>query len=220
MKRKLLIVGTGPFAEIAALYFNDYSNYDIIGFACHSKFRNSSQIHGRDLFAIEDLPKIASPDLSEVFIAIGYGKMNQMRESVFLEMAEKGYTFANFIHPSVRVWANTVIGRNVFIFEDNTIQPFTTIGDNTVLWSGNHIGHHSKIGDHCFISSHVVISGNCHVGRNVFMGVNATLHDSLTIGDYCLIGAGAIISKDTKAREVFVPIATKPFPKSSAEIGF
>ena len=32
-----------------------------------------------------------------------------------------------------------------------------------MLWSGNHIGHHTTIDDHCFITSHVVISGNVNV---------------------------------------------------------
>ena len=52
------------------------------------------------------------------------------------------------------------IGENCFIFEANVIQPFVRIGDNVVMWSGNHIGHDSTIGSHCFIASHAVISGN------------------------------------------------------------
>ena len=67
------------------------------------------------------------------------------------------------------------------MFEDNTIQPFARIGDDVILWSGNHIGHHSTIGDHCFITSHVVVSGNVHVGERSFIGVNATLRNSITI---------------------------------------
>src|SRR5690606_11663854 len=99
-------------------------------------------------------------------------------------------------------------------------QPFTSIGSNTILWSGNHVGHHSSIGDHCFIASHVVVSGSCRVENNVFIGVNATLHDSTVIAEECLVGAGAIITKDTKPKEVFVPTATKAFPKNSDQIGF
>ena len=49
--------------------------------------------------------------------------------------------------------------RKLFYLEDNTIQPYTKIGDNCVLWSGNHIGHHSTIEDHSIITSHACISG-------------------------------------------------------------
>ena len=72
----------------------------------------------------------------------------------------------------------------------------TSVGNNTILWSGNHIGHHSKIGNNCFISSHVVISGNCIVGDNTFIGVNSSIADRTNIGKSCFIGMGVNITKD------------------------
>ena len=103
---------------------------------------------------------------------------------------------------------------NVFIFEDNTIQPFTTIGNNTIMWSGNHLGHHSTIGNHCFISSHVVISGACKLGNNIFIGVNSTLHDCVSLGDECLVGGGCC-AMSTKPKSVYVVKSTPIFPKTS-----
>ena len=76
------------------------------------------------------------------------------------------------------------------------MQPFVRLGDNVILWSGNHIGHHSAIGSHCFISSHVVISGGVDIGESCFLGVNSTLANNLKIGRDCLIGAGALVTRD------------------------
>src|SRR5918993_63663 len=87
----------------------------------------------------------------------------------------KGYTPASYISPRAFVWRNAVIGEHCFIFEDNVVQPFVTIGDNVVLWSGNHVGHHSRVGSHTFVSSHVVISGFVEVGESTFLGVNASI---------------------------------------------
>ena len=220
MKKRLVIVGTGLFAEVACSYFEELSDYQVVAFACHESHKIADEVYGRRLLAIENLAQYYAPLDIEVFIAIGYGEMNKMRQRVYEEMKERGYRRTTFVHPNVRIWNSSTVGDNAFIFEDNTIQPFATIGNNTVLWSGNHVGHHSNIGDHCFISSHVVISGSCTVGNNVFIGVNATLHDSITIGDECLIGAGAIISKSTEPKSVYVPHATKVFPKTSDQIGF
>ena len=220
MIKKLVIVGTGLFAEVAKAYFEEFTQYKVIAFACHEKYKNSDSIYGCDLYSIEGLTHKLPPSEHHVFVAIGYGKMNKIRQMVYEEMKSHGYQCTNFIHPTVKIWGSTVLGDNVFIFEDNTIQPFTSIGSNTILWSGNHVGHHSSIGDHCFIASHVVISGSCRVKNNVFIGVNATLHDSIVIAEECLVGAGAIITKDTKPKEVFVPTATKAFPKNSDQIGF
>lgn len=220
MTKDLIIVGTGLFAEVACAYFEELAGREVIAFACHQTFKNSDEIYGRCLIAIEDLVRHTDPNGVEVFVAIGYGRMNSVRQRVYEELKLSGFHCATFVHPEVKIWDSATIGDNVFIFENNTIQPFTSIGDNTIVWSGNHVGHHSVIGRHCFISSHVVISGSCKVGDNVFLGVNSTIHDGISIGDRCLIGAGAIISRTTDAESVYVPVATKVFPKTSEEVGF
>jgi len=220
MKKKLIIVGTGLFAEVSKEYFNAFSEYEVIGFTCHKDYLEKETIQNLSVFAIEDLQDKFPPEEVHVFVAIGYKNMNKMRESIYLEMCDKGYTCATFIHPNVKIWDSTEIKDNVFIFEDNTIQPFSKIGSNTMLWSGNHVGHHSEIGNNCFISSHVVISGSCKVKDNVFIGVNSTIRDSITIEKETLIGAGALIMKNTKEKEVYAPSPTKTFPKNSEEIGF
>ena len=62
------------------------------------------------------------------------------------------------------------------------IQPNVRIGNDVILWSGNHIGHDSTIEDHCFIASHAVISGNVTIGEPYcFVGVNATFRDGVTV---------------------------------------
>lgn len=220
MKPQLIIVGTGLFAEVVQCYFDELSPYEVIGFACHKAFKQEDAVRGLPLHALEDLHLVHPPGSVTLFVAVGYKQMNRTRQKVYTELKSAGYTFATFVHPAIKLWDSVSLGENVFIFEDNTIQPFTKIGNNTILWSGNHIGHHTSVGDHCFISSHVVISGSCTVGNNVFIGVNATFHDGLTIGDECLIGAGAVISKSTNPKEVFVPVSTKPFHKNSDEVGF
>jgi sugar O-acyltransferase (sialic acid O-acetyltransferase NeuD family) len=219
-KQKIIIIGTGPQAQIARDYFVEFSNYNILGFACHNQFKESDEIYGMPLIAIEDLLDKYSPDDTEAFVAIGYKNMNKMRQSVYEEIKSLGFRLASFIHPRATISATAEFGDNVFIFEENTIQSYVKIGNNTVLWSGNHIGHHSSIGNHCFISSHVVVSGSCKIGNNVFVGVNATFHDSLEVADECLIGAGTLITKSTKAKEVFLASRTKPFPKDSEALGF
>tara|TARA_Y100000588_G_C14195902_1_gene900179 strand:+ start:742 stop:1413 length:672 start_codon:yes stop_codon:yes gene_type:complete len=219
-KKKLIIIGTGPQAQIARDYFADYSSYEIIGFACHSDFKESDSIYGLPLMVIEELLDNCSPDKTEAFVAIGYKNMNKIRQAVYEEIQNLGFSLASFIHPRATISDTAEFGDNVFVFEENTIQSYVKIGSNTVLWSGNHIGHHSVIGNHCFISSHVVVSGSCKIGNNVFVGVNATFHDSLSIADECLVGAGTLITKNTKPKEVFLASRTKPFPKDSESLGF
>ena len=98
------------------------------------------------------------------------------------------------------------------------IQPFVKIGNNVVVWSGNHIGHHAVIGDHCFITSHVVISGGTVIGDSCFLGVNATIRDHITIAPSTVIGAGAIIMKDTQEEDVYIAPKTEKAGRKSSEL--
>lgn len=220
MKKKLIIVGTGLLAEVARVYFEKYTEHVVEGFACHAQFKLTESVHGLPLYELELLSQYCPPGSYDVFVAIGYRKMNQLRQTAYEEVKALGYTCPTFIHPDVHIWPSTSVGDNVLLLEDNTIQPFTAIGNNTILWSGNHIGHHSRVGDHCFISSHVVVSGNCAVGNNVFIGVNATLRDGVKVLDETLVGAGALIMKDTTFRGVYIPEGTDAHRVPSNKLRF
>src|SRR5262249_56266907 len=122
----------------------------------------------------------------------------------------RGYSLVSYVSSRCTYLSDRQPGENCFILEDNTIQPFVTIGNDVTLWSGNHIGHDSTIDDHCFVSSHVVISGHVHVGSHSFIGVNATIRNSITIAPRTLIGAGAIVMKDTIDRGADLPPPAQP----------
>ena len=151
-----------------------------------------------------------------MFVAVGYAKLNTLRETFCGAARAKGYKLLSYVCSKATQWGATEIGDNVFVFEDNTLQPFTSIGDGTIVWSGNHIGHHSRIGKYCMITSHVVVSGHCRIGDRCFMGVNSAIADSVSIGDDNLIGAGAVIEKNTGPREVYMPERLKKFAKDSS----
>jgi len=93
------------------------------------------------------------------------------------------------------------------------------IGNNVVIWSGNHFGHDVEIGDHSWISSHVVISGGVKIGDESFVGVNATFRDNIKIGSKCIIGAGALILNNAEDKAVYIAQPTKPYPMDSDKFG-
>jgi UDP-3-O-[3-hydroxymyristoyl] glucosamine N-acyltransferase len=116
-----------------------------------------------------------------------------------------GFRPASYVSSRAFVWPNVKLGEHCFVFEDNTVQPFVTIGDNVVLWSGNHIGHHSIIEPNCFISSHVVISGFCRIREYCFMGVNSSVANNVIIGINNWIAPGVSIMKNTADGTLFKP---------------
>ncbi|MEW6096963.1 MAG: acetyltransferase [bacterium] len=217
MKKKVVILGTGSFAEVVHFYLTNDSDYEVVAFTATQDCIDRESLFDLPIVPFESIEKTYPPSECTMFIAIGYVNLNKTRAEFFRKAKEKGYKLLTYVSSKATCWSNT-IGENCFIFEDNTIQPFVKIGDNVIMWSGNHIGHHSIIENHCFIASHVVVSGHCHIKEHTFIGVNATVRDGLTIEKENIIGAGALILKDTKEKEVYVAKRTEVFPKDSSQI--
>ncbi len=214
-KEKLVIFGTGDIAQIANYYFETDSEYEVVAFCVDREFLNGSSFENKPLLAFEDVEKNYPATSHKMFIALSYSQMNKLREKKYHEVKAKGYGLASYISSKCTNLTQYPMGDNCFIFEDNTIQPFVKIGNNVTLWSGNHIGHHSVIEDHNFISSHVVVSGHCTIRSYCFIGVNSSIAHQVTIESENLIGAGAIISKNTEKKGVYVPARSVKLEKNS-----
>lgn len=201
--RKLVIVGDSAFAEVALEYFDAESDYDVVAFAVESAFLKRDEFHGRPVVAFEALERHFPPGEHEVHVATVYTQLNRLRARLAAEAKSRGYALASFISPRAQVWRNVALGEHCFVFEHNTVQPFCTIGANVVLWSGNHIGHHSVIEDNCFVASQVVVSGFCRIGANSFLGVNASVANNVTVGRDNWVGPNIAIMKDTPDGALF-----------------
>lgn len=195
--RKLVIVGDSAFAEIAYEYFDADSDYEVVAFSVEREFLKHEGKQGLPVVPFEELETRFDPANHEVYVATVYTQLNRLRARLATAAKVKGYRLASYVSSRAFVWHNVELGEHCFIFEDNTVQPFVKIGNNVVLWSGNHIGHHSVIRDNCFIASHAVISGFCDIGENSFIGVNATLANNVTVGKDNWIGPNVTIMKNT-----------------------
>jgi sugar O-acyltransferase (sialic acid O-acetyltransferase NeuD family) len=209
MTKRLVIFGSSDIGELAHFYFSKDSDYEVAAFTLDAAYIQQPSFCGLPVVPFEELTQHYSPAEYDCFVALGYSNINAVRKKKYLEAKEKGYRLASYISSKSSVLNEGNIGDNCFIFEDNTIQPFVTLGSNVTLWSGNHIGHHSTIKDHTFIASHVVISGGVEIGEQCFLGVNATLRDRIKVGDRCVIGAGALLLSDAQSDGVYVGAATQ-----------
>ena len=201
--KKLVIFGDSLFAEVAYECFTHDSEYEVVGFAVERAYLKKDNLFGLPVVAIEDVAQHFPPASHSVYTAIIHTQLNRLRARL-MNMAEKqGYMLASYISSQAMVWPNAKLGKHCFVFEQNVVQPFVTIGDNVVLWSGNHIGHHTRIRDHAFISSHVVISGSCDVGESCFIGVNTSIANDVTIGADCFINLATTITRNLEPNRMY-----------------
>jgi len=214
---QIVIFGAGDIARLAHFYFRTDSPHDVVAFVVDAPFKIGNSFEGLPLVSFDEVTERYPPARYASFVAISYAKMNRVRKEKYERMRAAGYELVSYIS-SRCTYLTTPPGDNCFILEDNTVQPFVTIGNDVTLWSGNHIGHDSIVEDHCFITSHVVVSGRVRVGTGSFLGVNATLRNGITIAPESLIAAGAVIMKNTSPKGVYYPERAKRAPTLSDEI--
>jgi sugar O-acyltransferase (sialic acid O-acetyltransferase NeuD family) len=215
---EIVVFGLGDFARIARIYLAEDSEYEVLAFTANERYVQSDQLDGLPVVPFESLPETHAPDRYSMFVAIGFSGVNQARREVYEQCRDLGYELISYVNSAATYWGELELGANCFVFEENVIQPNVRIGNNVILWSGNHIGHDSTIEDHVFIASHAVISGNVTIGESSFVGVNATFRDGITVAPRCVIGAGALIMKDTIEGGVYSVRGTEPLEKKSWEL--
>jgi sugar O-acyltransferase (sialic acid O-acetyltransferase NeuD family) len=206
--KPLVIFGAGDIAQLAHFYFSR-ADRPVAAFTVDAAYLKEATFCGRPVVPFEELQAAHPPAEFDLFVALSYTKLNAVRKEKYLAARGMGYQLASYVSDKATVLNEGRIGDNCFILEDNTIQPFVTIGNNVTLWSGNHIGHHSTIHDHCFLASHVVVSGGVEIGEQSFLGVNVTLRDHVRIGPRCVLGAGVLLLQDAEADGVYIGAGTE-----------
>lgn len=211
MKKKLVIVGAGEFAEIAYEYFTYDSDYEVVGFVVEKQYITADTLYDLPITPLETILTDYPPENYFIYTAITYTQLNRVRRRLYRHCKSLGYKFATYVSSKAFVWRNVEIGENSFIFENNTIQHHAKIGDNVVLWSGNHIGHRSVIEDNCWLASQIVVSGFCKIGENSFIGVNVSMGDHVDIPvDSWLAAGAAIVQSPKEPGKIYIGIPAKP----------
>jgi len=218
---RIVIFGIQDFASLAHFYLRHDSPHEVVAFSVSASYMPDQPVfQGLPVVPFEEVERIYPPTEYSFFVPMSHRKMNRLREMIYNQAKAKGYSLISYISSRATVFPGAQIGENCFILEDNTIQPFTPIGNNVVLWSGNHIGHHGQIKDHVFFTSHVVLSGHCIVEPYCFFGVNATIRDGLHIAEGTLVAMSACITKDTEPWGVYQGVPAKKGDVLSKDLDF
>ena len=214
---RVVIFGVKDFASLAHYYLTRDSDHAVVGFSVHQAWMPAGgTFEGLPVVPFETVENRFPPASHSFFAPLSHRNMNRDRKTVFDQITAKGYRCISYISSRATVFAPEAIGSNCFILEDNTIQPFVRIGHNVVLWSGNHIGHHSQIGDHVFFTSHVVLSGHCTVEPYCFFGVNAAIRDGLRIAEGSLIAMSACLVRNTDPWQIYTGVPARASGRSDA----
>jgi sugar O-acyltransferase (sialic acid O-acetyltransferase NeuD family) len=218
---KVIIFGLEDFAQLAHFYLQHDSEHEVVAFSVNEQYLPADkEFNGLPIVGFEDIESRYPASEFSFFAPMSHRRMNRLRESVYLQIKSKGYSLISYVSSKATVFPGAKIGDNCFILEDNTIQPFTEIGNDVMLWSGNHLGHHGLIKDHVLFTSHVVLSGHCIVEPYSFFGVNAAIRNGVRIAEGSFIAMSASVVKDTEPWGVYKGIPAKKGEVPSHQIEY
>lgn len=213
---RIVIFGAGKIADEAYYYFSNDSEHEVTAFTVDREFVEENHKLGLPVVAFEEILDIYPPDRYKMFVALGYQNLNRLRAEKYTACKQKGYELVSYVCSQAANFGNVEIGDNCFVLENAVIQPCSKIGNNVFIWSGNHIGHHATVKDHCYLAGQVIIGGNTVVEPYCFIGINSTIGHQISVGEGSFIGAGVLVTKNIKAKSVYIAQDTPKFKLDSA----
>jgi len=187
--KPVILIGNGGHATVLAEVLLQ-QNRSIIGFTAPEKQENRFGIHylGTD----DAIDKYNHKDI-ELVLGIGSVNVSTIREKIFNQYKEKGYTFASVIHQSAIISTYSKLEEGIQIMAGAVIEAFAEIADNTIVNTSSSINHNCRIGKHCHISPGATLSGNVTIGDLSHIGAGSTVIQNVQIGSHVLIGAGSLV---------------------------
>ena len=123
--------------------------------------------------------------------------------SLYESLGLRPEMMATFIHPTVYIAPNVVVGPGAVILPYVMISAGAVIGDNTLIMTGATIGHNTELSCFTHIASQAVVGAYIKTSIGTHVGLNATIREYLTIGKFSTIGMGAVLTKNVGDHEMW-----------------
>lgn len=144
----------------------------------------------------ESVQKYIDDDNVYFFYTLISVKLNYKFLPKLLDLEIPEQRFATIIHPTAVISKFAKIGYGV------SIQPFVSVGPNTVI--GNHvqiyaqalIGHGAKLDNYTYVANNACIGADVHLHEGAYIGTNATTLEFIQLGKWSLTGIGSVVLKD------------------------
>ena len=205
---KSIIIGAGTYGEVYLAYLQE-AGVNVIGFLDDDPKYADQNVRGIPVLGpISKLDTLMKTDSIEaVYCPLGN---NKLRVQFLTKARNLGYKTPNYIHPSVIISPNVIIGEGVYILLGTTIMPHTIIKDFVMISMGVHLAHHCLLEEGVFLSTGCNFGASIHAHKYAYCGISSTIMTGIhELGEDCLIGAGAVVIRNVHDRAVMAGVPAK-----------
>jgi len=181
---KLIIIGTGGLARELTCWCQGH--FQVVGYSSldageHAAFRLSCP-----LYPDEITPGLVGTDKALIAISSPV-----LKERLCNRLAQAGFVFPTFVHPSALVADSALLGEGVVVAPNCVLGSNVRVGRSAYLNFAVGLGHDADIGDFVQINPGVQVGGWVKIGKGTLIGSNASLIERLTVGEHVTIASGA-----------------------------
>lgn len=172
-----------------------------------TEFIVNNKIYSLPVFYNKNFIKILKErKIKKVFI---FEVSEQLRSNIFKQLKNEKIEILSFIHKSVKIMGHNKIGKGVIIFPDCYLGYKSNIGDGTLIQSGCIIEHHNVIGNFCQFGPRVTTGGFTKIGDYCNINMCTDIINKIRIGNFSIVGAGSLVLKNIKDKELHYGRPTK-----------
>jgi sugar O-acyltransferase (sialic acid O-acetyltransferase NeuD family) len=202
--QKIVIYGDSDFAEQVKYQLDSDDRYKVVAFTVdESKYMKNCFLN-LPVIKFQLLENYFSKDEIKIFVAIGYTKMNTIREKVLKKIENEGYILLTYISKKSFLSRNVYIGTGSYIAEFVSIGSNAQIGKGVIILSNSSIAHNVLIEDFVFCSHSITIGGHALIKNNSFIGLNSTIKNSIIVSENNIIGCGSNVINSTDPESIYV----------------
>lgn len=201
----LILLGAGGHAKVL-LALTQTSRRRVIG-VCDPQLVQEGLKYWRGIPVLGGDEAVYDHDPDQVGLINGVGQLvgSSRRAQLYMAMRQRGYCFPALVHTAAWVANDVKLSDGVQIMAGVTVQPDSTIGENSIINTQASIDHDCYLAEHIHVAPGATLCGGVRVDIGAFIGAGAVVLQNLTVGADAVVGAGTTL--------------TRSLPKEGIQIG-
>lgn len=194
----IILLGIGGHAHSVVDSIEQTGKYRIFGFLDMKEMLGKSYKGYPVLDTDDAVKRYYDNGVKNAFVTVGFMGHGNVRERLYQQLKDIGYTLPNIIDNTAVVSENVKLGEGIFIGKKAVINAEAEIGNMCIVNTGAIIEHDCIVEEFSHISVGSVLCGSVHIGKASLVGANAVVIQEKSIGSHCIVAAGTAVRKNTE----------------------